>query len=190
MASVERTAYPRFRRFMSARELYVFYTPAAEEIAWARENASSDQHLLGLVVQLKTFSRLGYIPALDEVPAQVVGHIRRGNCVITCWMSMLPVWTSAAPCPTLAWSLPRIPSATWLLPACSSWMPLIRRSGKSAELAGSCTLLAAAGCRAAVLTGQIVPDGPWCPRTSMYQARMRRAPAAGVTLGYVCTLHG
>ena len=78
MASVERTAYPRFRRFMSARELHVFYTPAAEEIAWARENASSDEHLLGLVIQLKTFSRLGYFPALDEVPAEVAGHIRRG----------------------------------------------------------------------------------------------------------------
>ncbi len=56
----------------------MFYTPAAEEIAWARENASSDEHLLGLVIQLKTFSRLGYFPALDEVPAEVVGHIRRG----------------------------------------------------------------------------------------------------------------
>ena len=78
MASVERTAYPRFRRFMSARELHVFYTPAAEEIAWSRENASSDEHLLGLVIQLKTFSRLGYFPALDEVPSEVVGHIRRG----------------------------------------------------------------------------------------------------------------
>ena len=78
MASVERTAYPRFRRFMSARELHVFYTPAAEEIAWARENASSDEHLLGLVIQLKTFSRLGYFPALYEVPAEVAGHIRRG----------------------------------------------------------------------------------------------------------------
>ena len=53
MASVERTAYPRFRRLMSARELQVFYTPAAEEVAWARENASSDEHLLGLVIQLK-----------------------------------------------------------------------------------------------------------------------------------------
>lgn len=78
MASVERTAHPRFRRFMSARELHVFYTPAAEEIAWARENASSDEHLLGLVIQFKTFSRLGYFPPLDEVPAEVTGHIRRG----------------------------------------------------------------------------------------------------------------
>ena len=78
MASIERTAYPRFRRFMSARELHVFYTPQREEIAWARENAGSDEHLLALLVQAKAFSRLGYFPALDEVPAEVVGHIRRG----------------------------------------------------------------------------------------------------------------
>lgn len=77
MASIERTAYPRCRRFMSARELHVFYTPAAEEIAWARENAGPDEHLLGLLVQLKTFSRLGYFPALNKVPAEIVAHIRR-----------------------------------------------------------------------------------------------------------------
>jgi TnpA family transposase len=77
MASIERTAYPRFRRFMSARELHVFYTPAAGEIAWARENAGSDEHLLGLLVQLKTFSRLGYFPALNKVPAEIMEHIRR-----------------------------------------------------------------------------------------------------------------
>ena len=77
MASIERTAYPRFRRFMSARELHVFYTPAAGEIAWARKNAGPDEHLLGLLVQLKTFSRLGYFLALDKVPAEIVDHIRR-----------------------------------------------------------------------------------------------------------------
>ena len=77
MASIERTAYPRCRRFMSARELHVFYTPAAEEIAWARENAGPDEHLLGLLAQLKTFSRLGYFPALNKVPAEIVAHIRR-----------------------------------------------------------------------------------------------------------------
>jgi hypothetical protein len=32
MASIERTAYPRFKRFMSARELHVFYTPQPDEI--------------------------------------------------------------------------------------------------------------------------------------------------------------
>ena len=36
MTSIERTAYPRFKQFLSARELHVFYTPQPEEIAWAR----------------------------------------------------------------------------------------------------------------------------------------------------------
>ncbi len=67
----------RFKRFMSARELHVFYTPQPDEIVWAREAAGSDGHLLALVVLLKAFNRLGYFPVLDEVPAEVVGHIRR-----------------------------------------------------------------------------------------------------------------
>ena len=78
MASIGRTAYPRFKRFMSARELYVFYTPQPDEIVWAREAAGSDEHLLALVVLLKAFNWLGYFPVLDEVPAEVVGHIRGG----------------------------------------------------------------------------------------------------------------
>ena len=35
VASIERTAYPRFKRFLSARELHVFYTPQPEEVTWA-----------------------------------------------------------------------------------------------------------------------------------------------------------
>jgi hypothetical protein len=46
MASIERTAYPRFKRFMSVRELHVFYTPQPDEIVWAGEAAGSDEHLL------------------------------------------------------------------------------------------------------------------------------------------------
>ncbi len=37
----------------------------------------SAEHLSALVVLLKAFNRLGYFPVLDEVPAEVVGHIRR-----------------------------------------------------------------------------------------------------------------
>ncbi|MGH3823617.1 MAG: hypothetical protein ACRDRA_12435 [Pseudonocardiaceae bacterium] len=46
MASIERTAYPRFKRFMSVRELHVFYTLQPDEIVWAREVAGSDEHRL------------------------------------------------------------------------------------------------------------------------------------------------
>ncbi|MGH3783216.1 MAG: DUF4158 domain-containing protein [Pseudonocardiaceae bacterium] len=70
MASIERTAYPRFKRFLSARELHVFYTPKAQEIAWAREVAGTGQHLLAVMVALKAFGRLGYFPGLEEVPAE------------------------------------------------------------------------------------------------------------------------
>jgi hypothetical protein len=77
VTSIERTAYPRFKRFLSARELHVFYTPQQEEIAWARGQVRSDEHLLALMVQAKCFGRLGYFPRLEDVPDVVVGHIRR-----------------------------------------------------------------------------------------------------------------
>src|SRR5664279_6142659 len=72
MASIERTAYPRFKRFMSARELHVFYTPQPDEIVWAREAASSDEHLLALVTQLKAFKQARLLPGVE--PAAAGGH--------------------------------------------------------------------------------------------------------------------
>ncbi len=46
MKSIERTAYPQFKRLTSARVLYVFFTPAADEVAWARERTASPEALL------------------------------------------------------------------------------------------------------------------------------------------------
>ena len=77
MTSIERTAYPRFKRLLSARELHVFFTPQPDEVGWARGAAGSDEHVLALMVWLKCFGRLGYFPALDAVPAAVVDHVRR-----------------------------------------------------------------------------------------------------------------
>ena len=77
MTSIERTAYPRFKRLLSARELHVFYSPTADEVAWARGFAGSDEHLLAMVVLLKCFGRLGYFPPLQTVPAVVIEHVRR-----------------------------------------------------------------------------------------------------------------
>ena len=76
MASIERTAYPRFRRVVSAREL-ADLTPTAEDVAWARQRCRSDEHLLALVVSLRCFGRLGYFPRSEDVPAAVVDHVRR-----------------------------------------------------------------------------------------------------------------
>ena len=55
VTSIERTAYPQFRRLTSARVLHVFFTPAAEEIAWARERTASPESLFALVLALKCF---------------------------------------------------------------------------------------------------------------------------------------
>ncbi|GAB2451069.1 hypothetical protein GCM10027262_75360 [Nocardia tengchongensis] len=76
VTAIDRTAYPRFKRVVPARELVEAFTPTVAEVAWAREKTQSDQHLLALVVWLKSYQRLGYFPKLDEVPAVVVEHVR------------------------------------------------------------------------------------------------------------------
>ncbi|MGP4021603.1 hypothetical protein [Saccharopolyspora sp. 5N708] len=49
MASIDRTAYPRFKRVVSARELAEAFKPTMDEIAWARGRTQTEQHLLALV---------------------------------------------------------------------------------------------------------------------------------------------
>jgi hypothetical protein len=41
MASIGHTAYPRFRRVVSVRELQESFTPGGDEIGWARERTRS-----------------------------------------------------------------------------------------------------------------------------------------------------
>jgi hypothetical protein len=60
VSSIERTAYPRFGRVVSAGELDAL-CPLPDEIAWARERSRSDEHLLGLVPGLKCCQHLGYL---------------------------------------------------------------------------------------------------------------------------------
>ncbi|GAA3649320.1 hypothetical protein GCM10022267_39770 [Lentzea roselyniae] len=76
MASIDRTAYPRFKRVVSARELAESFTPAAGEVEWAQGKTTSGEHFLALVVRLKCYQRLGYFPKLNEVPGVVVAHVR------------------------------------------------------------------------------------------------------------------
>lgn len=76
MASIDRTAYPRFTRAVSVRELAEVFTPSAGEVEWARGKTQDDQHFLALLVWLKAYQRLGYFPKLADVPATVAEHIR------------------------------------------------------------------------------------------------------------------
>ncbi|TDC90959.1 DUF4158 domain-containing protein [Nonomuraea deserti] len=76
MASIDKTAYPRFKRTVSERELREAYSPSLVEMDWAREMTDSDENRLSLVVWLKCCQRLGRFPRLAEIPAQVITYIR------------------------------------------------------------------------------------------------------------------
>ncbi len=76
MTAIERTAYPRFRRGLTAEELAAVYTPTPEETAFATATARGEAAVLSLLVLLKAFQRLGYFPRPAEVPAAAVGHLR------------------------------------------------------------------------------------------------------------------
>ncbi len=76
MTSIDRTAYPRFKRTMSAREIADVFTPSAGEIEWAQGKTVTAPNMLTLLAWLKSFQYLGYFPGLHEVPEPVLAHIR------------------------------------------------------------------------------------------------------------------
>ncbi|MDJ0594534.1 MAG: Tn3 family transposase [Pleurocapsa sp. MO_226.B13] len=76
MASIERTAYPRFKRYYTAKELQEIYTPTPAEIAFGRTSTTGEENYLNSIVLLKSFQRLGYFPKLSDLPDAVINYIR------------------------------------------------------------------------------------------------------------------
>lgn len=76
MASIERTAYPQFKRNPVVRELVAAYTPTDAELAFITGNTRQPGHRLALALLLKSFQRLGYFPDIEEIPGAVVRHVR------------------------------------------------------------------------------------------------------------------
>jgi hypothetical protein len=76
LASIERTAYPRFKRYFTSKELREIYTPTPAEIAFGLSTTQGKVHFLNLMVLLKTFQRLGYFPKFTDIPKSLVNHIR------------------------------------------------------------------------------------------------------------------
>ena len=75
MTSIERTAYPRFKRYFTTKELGEIYTPTKSEIAFAYSTTNGQSNILNLVVFLKAFQRLGYFPKIAEVPNSILNHV-------------------------------------------------------------------------------------------------------------------
>ncbi|MCW3721325.1 DUF4158 domain-containing protein, partial [Burkholderia cenocepacia] len=76
MATLERTAYPRFPEVLAPRELQARYTPLSDELEWARRSTRGERPRLGLLVLLKVFQQLHYFPPLDTIPTAIIDHVR------------------------------------------------------------------------------------------------------------------
>ena len=67
MASIERTAYPRFKSSLTVNELHTLYCPTDDELAFISTHARGDAQQLTLLTLLKCHQYLGYLPALADV---------------------------------------------------------------------------------------------------------------------------
>jgi hypothetical protein len=71
MASIERTAYPRFKPSLTANELQTLYDPTEEERDFVSTHARGEALQLTLLTLLKCQQHLGYLPALADVPDDI-----------------------------------------------------------------------------------------------------------------------
>ena len=76
MAAIERTIYPRFDRLHLRTELRVGFILSDDETRFVQKGAREQGHRLVLAVLLKSFQRLGYFPPFEDVPLQIVRHVR------------------------------------------------------------------------------------------------------------------
>ena len=75
MTMRERTAYPSLQQTMTVEELTRFFTPTAEEKQFVNEMARGESSRLQLMVYLKCFQRLGYLPQAEQIPQQLFAHL-------------------------------------------------------------------------------------------------------------------
>lgn len=73
MTAIKRAAYPRFSKQYTPQELTHFFAPTQDEINFTRQviSANYPEPQLPLMLLLKSFQKLGYLPFIEEVPLQV-----------------------------------------------------------------------------------------------------------------------
>src|SRR6266700_6324699 len=77
MTAIERTAYPRFKQILSAKDLAEVYTPTPQERLVAHRSTKGRVAEVGFLVLLKTYQRLGRFVLLSEVPSSIIDHIAK-----------------------------------------------------------------------------------------------------------------
>src|ERR1700687_1603542 len=76
MTAIERTAYPRFTRAPSVKELRTIFTPTPTDVAFVATHARGPAQKFALMILLKVYQRLQYFPDLHTIPGAVISHIR------------------------------------------------------------------------------------------------------------------
>jgi len=71
MASIERTAYPRFKSALTAQELEELYCPTEEDLDFVYGRADNPAQQITLLARLKCHQHLGYLPTLEEIPDSI-----------------------------------------------------------------------------------------------------------------------
>ncbi|MCP4933642.1 MAG: DUF4158 domain-containing protein [bacterium] len=77
MASIDRTAYPRFDKMLSLQELENRYELNKNERSFINLSAKGRRQSVTLAVLLKTRQQLGYFPSLREVPDQITQYLSK-----------------------------------------------------------------------------------------------------------------
>jgi len=76
MTSIERTAFPRFTRAPSVKELREIYTPTPTDLAFVATTARGPAQKFALIILLTVYQRLGYFPKPETIPGAIISHIR------------------------------------------------------------------------------------------------------------------
>lgn len=75
MASIDRTAYPRFRKSLTEEELEHCFSLTENELTFVDASNKGDRLVVALL--LKTRQHLGYFPHLRSIPSQVGEHVAK-----------------------------------------------------------------------------------------------------------------
>ena len=82
MASLARSAYPRFAQALTAEVLESHFTPRPNEVDFVEDlAANSAGSRLGALTLVKCFQYLGYFPDMPQVPQVVVQRMRSALCL-------------------------------------------------------------------------------------------------------------
>jgi hypothetical protein len=76
MTSIERTAYPRFHKYLTKpQELKQLYHVSNQEYQYISQNVKVQNLQANFAIQLKVFQQLHYFPDLSVIPEEIISRI-------------------------------------------------------------------------------------------------------------------